>query len=148
MTKDEAVTIVGYLNAAYPNNKMDDSAGLVYVTFLLDLDFECCRYAIKQWIQREKWFPTVADIAQATRAEMRRVMPQGVLKALEPGGRTLTREENLERLRGIQDQIKKAKGPLFNPRTREAGLAQGAPGAPPAPPAPRSPSPPASTESS
>lgn len=136
MTKDEAVVIVGYLNAAYPANKMDDSSAVVYVAFLQDLDFECCRYAVKQWIRREKWFPTVADIASATKAEMRRLNPEGVVRAIEQG-RTLTREENLARLAEIQAQIKKSTGPLFNPRTRQAALGSAAE-VQPAPPAPRS----------
>lgn len=139
MTRDEAIRIIGYLNAGYPTNKVDDSSAVVYLSFLEDLDFECCRYAVKQWIRNEKWFPSVAEIHAATRAEQRRVNPPGVMRAIE-GGRTLTREENLARLAEIQDQIKKAKGPLFNPRTRAAGLeAEGrAAEAPPAPPAPRS----------
>lgn len=129
MTKDEAATILGYLNAAYPTNRADDSTGVVYLAFLQDLDFECCRYAVKQWIKREKWFPSVAEIAAATKAEMRRINPPGVVAAIERG-HTLTREENLARLAEVQEQVRRSAPPAERVRRSPSGRSSSSPAEP------------------
>lgn len=150
MTRDDAVKIVGYLNAAYPTNKLDDAAAGVFINFIGPLDFESCRWAVKKWIQNEKWFPSISELTDVTRQEMQR---RGTERpALPEGGRFLSREENKARLKQIQDQIAASTGPLFSSRTRQAGLGRepGAspPGVQPAPPAPRSRPSRGSTESS
>lgn len=65
MTRQEAVTLVGMLSAAYPKYEITRPTIRLYEDFLQDLPFDLARAAVAKHITTSTFFPTVAELREA-----------------------------------------------------------------------------------
>ena len=70
MNREEVIKVLAYLKVAYPNfykdmkrEKAEETINL-YQEMFTDSDFKIVAVIVKEWIQTEKFPPTIADIKQ------------------------------------------------------------------------------------
>jgi hypothetical protein len=66
MTKAEVAGLVAILMACYPNARVPDGTIAAYEMFLIELDYERARKAVKAVVRASKFFPVIAEIVSAT----------------------------------------------------------------------------------
>lgn len=70
MTPDEAVAVMAYLSSAYPRNEITEATVSAYAGELSDLDGQVVLSAARAHVRLSKWFPTIAEIREATGLSM------------------------------------------------------------------------------
>lgn len=71
MTPDESKTILDLLARGYPRFDMPAESVSLYQQLLAPLDFQVAERAALEWVQAEKWFPTVAEFREYARKARR-----------------------------------------------------------------------------
>ena len=74
MNREEFVNLAMAIKTYYPKDELfpNEQALSLWFHELTDIEYECANVALRAWVRKEHWPPTIADIRSGAEKEHRR----------------------------------------------------------------------------